>query len=301
MEQEKEVVLEGTIWKEILTPGLSRISLKPTEGSTCVMRIENVTCDETLEESYDLMKDLRAQSTTILTGEPEKRLVIGEADCELDKHIEMAIQLMKDGERSRITIFLQDLVSGQKTRKISFEATLMKHEKFKPIWEWTPQEKYEIAMRYKNMGVSLFKESEFGEPRYKDAFHRFSRACKILITLEPIGDLELDAELLSNIQNLRIKLYNNMAACQGKHNNYYHVIELCSKVLSRDDKNVLTLFRRGYAYGQLKDYERAVEDFTKLLTIEPNNKEALLKVQEYRWFLRRAKIHCNEMVKRMFK
>lgn len=302
MEQEKEVVLEGILWKEILTPGTSRISQKPSEGSTCTLKLENLRCEETLEgpEMFDLLEVLRAQNTRILTGEPEINLVIGEGDCELDRHVEMAIQLMKDEERSRLTIILQDPESSHKTCKISLEVTLTKHKKFKPIWEWTPEEKYEIAMKYKTAGVKLFNESEAGNFRYKDAFYRFSRACKILITLEPIADLELDAELLSNIQNLRIKLYNNMAACQGKHNNYYHVIELCSKVLVRDDRNVTTLFRRGFAYGMLKDYERAVADFKKLLSIEPNNKQASIKLQQYEWHVRKANVNCNEMIKRMF-
>lgn len=335
MDGNAEVVAEDCIWKEVLTPGTSRISKKPTEGSTCVLKIENVRCESAKEDSLlnsqYLTSLLERQRSLILTEDGEITLIIGEADCELDKRIERAVQLMKDHERARIKVSVPDPATNVESEKISFDATLMKHCAFKPIWEWTPEEKYEIAMKYKNIGVKLFKESEssaqrfkksessaqhfkdsessaqrFKESessaqRFKDAFYRFSRACKILITLEPIDDLELDKTLYDKIQTLRLKLYNNMAACQGKHHNYYHVIELCSKVLAKNDKNVLTLFRRGYAYGELKDYERAVNDFTTLLRIEPSNKQAISKLQHYRSCLRQANSHCNEMVKRMFK
>ena len=298
-------ITEG-IYKKIITPGTSRISEKPIEGSKCRLKIENVTRTYTVEDEdvRDLPSVLINQNTQILTGEAEVTMVIGEVDNDCDKQVERAVQLMKDNEHAYITITVRDIKAQgypEHAELITFEATLLSHERFKPIWEWTPEEKYDIAMKYKVMGVSLVKDKEMKAPRFKDAFYRFSRACKILITLEPIDDLGLDDTLKSNIELLRLKLYNNMSVCQGKQHNYYHVIELCNKVLAKRDKEVQALLRRGYAYGELKDYERAVADFNTLLTIEPLNRLAKNNLIQYNSLLRQVNQHCNEMVKRMFK
>lgn len=244
--------------------------------------------------SKDVLKE---KYTDILDSEGEKVLIIGEASAEIDRKVERAIQMMNIFEKSLVTITTpsQSEVKNESV-PVKFEITLTKCERHKPIWEWSPEEKYNIALKYKEIGVELFKSS-----RFVDAFHKFSRSCKILITLEPISDLELDQQLEININNLRLTLYNNMARCQLNQKNFEHTVTLCTKVLNKDRNNVKALYRRGIAYGSMKDNEKAVADLKAALTLEPNDHTVKEQFHIYNTRLQEATQKCNDMVRKMFK
>ncbi|CAL1685552.1 unnamed protein product [Lasius platythorax] len=282
---------DKSISKNVLKPAV--YTKKPTERSTCNVLVEklNVTgaSDEDLREKYH---------TEILDGEGEKVLVIGEASAEIDRKIESAIHMMNIHERSLVTITIPAKQSEVNNRSITvkFEITLIKCERNKPIWEWNTEEKYKIALRYKERGVELFKDL-----RITDAFYKFSRACKILITLEPISDLELDNQLESNINDLRLALYNNMAMCHLSRKNYKHTIALCTKVLYKDKNNVKALYRRGVAHGNMNNNEKAIADIKEVLTLEPNNNAAKEQFNIYNTRLQESIQRSNDMMRRMFK
>lgn len=260
------------------------------EGSMVQLEIE-ATCLNGVS-----VRDLKDEfGSKILDGSSEKVLVIGESCCELDRQIERAIQMMYPTEKSQITVFMRTETTEQQV-SISFIATLMHLKPFKPIWEWTPEEKYQIALNYKEMGVTLYKETKF-----VDAFHKFSRACKIIITLEPIGDLDLGKEAEQKLSDLRLILYNNMAGCQLNCKNNEYVVSLCDKVLNKDENNVKALYRRGMAYGNLNNVEKAFADFKHILTLQPQNARAKEQYKIYNVKVQEANQKCNDMVKRMFK
>jgi len=173
---------------------------------------------------------------------------------------------------------------------------LISCERHKSIWEWSAEEKYEVALKYKEKGTELFKDS-----RITDAFRKFSKACKLLITLEPIADLELDKQLEYNINDLRLALYNNMAICHLKRYNYQHVVSLCTKVLDKDGNNVKALYRRGVAYGSMGDNEKAIADLKVVLTLESNNHSAKEQFDVYNTRLQESIQRNKDMMKRMFK
>ncbi|XP_025261777.1 peptidyl-prolyl cis-trans isomerase FKBP4-like [Camponotus floridanus] len=201
-------------------------------------------------------------------------------------------------EKSLVTITIPAKQSEDNSEFIivKFEITLIKCERNKPIWEWTAEEKYKIALRYKERGVELFKDS-----RITDAFYKFSRACKLLITLEPIADLDLDKQLESSINELRLALYNNMAMCHLSRKNYKHTITLCTKVLYKDKNNVKALYRRGVAYGNMNNNERAVVDMKEILILEPNNNAAKEQFNIYNTRLQESIQKSNDMMRKMFK
>uniref|UniRef100_A0A6V7KV69 BDBT FKBP like N-terminal domain-containing protein n=1 Tax=Bracon brevicornis TaxID=1563983 RepID=A0A6V7KV69_9HYME len=281
---------DGTVRKEVLTHG--KIVNKPMEGSICYLTIKN------LEVVPPNSLDVMTLNSGILIGRSEVCFTVDETLSEVDQQIEKAIRWMGEGEVAAISINLPSLPRNEEFHvTIKFIATLTKIIPFKPMWEWTPEEKYERSLRYKEIAVCLINAG-----RIKDAFHRFSKACKIIISMEPIDpDLELPEELLKKIQVLRTSLYNNMAMCQLKYDNYEHAIDLCTKVLQRDENNVKALYRRGCAYGGLKNLEKAVADFQRAVEIEPNNTAAKEKLRIYGEKWRIMKKESNDMVKRMFK
>lgn len=283
--------LDKSIKKDVLKSGL--YTKKPTECSTCNIIVENINVTGMLKDNLK-----EKYHTDILDGEREKTLIVGEASAEIDRKIERAIQMMNTNEKSLVTITVpvkQPEVISESVM-IKFEVTLITCERHKPIWDWSVKEKYEVASRYKKKGVELFKNS-----RITDAFYKFSKACKILITLEPISDLKLDTQLESNINDLRFSLYNNMAMCHLSRKNYEHTVTLCTKILDKDKNNVKALYRRGVAYGSLKNHEKAVADLKVALTLESNN--TLLKEQFniYNTKLQESIQKSNDIVRKMFK
>ncbi|XP_017878230.1 70 kDa peptidyl-prolyl isomerase-like [Ceratina calcarata] len=279
---------DKVVRKDIIKPGI--FSKTATECARCNIIIENIEVDN--RSTQDKNEKL---NSNVLDGLNEKSLIIGEADNEIDRQIERALQMMLVLEKSLITIRVpsEDI---DKHSIIKAQITMNHIEPHKPIWEWTPEEKYQIASRYKETGVQLFKEQ-----RWVDAFYRFSKACKILITLEPIADLELDKKLENDINNLRLQLYNNMAGCHLKRKNYEYTVSLCTKVLDKEINNVKALYRRGVAYGNLKNIERAFLDLRNAFNLEPHNPTIKQQYLIYDAKCQEANKKCDDMIRRMFK
>lgn len=288
---------DRSIEKNVLKPGV--FTKKPTECSTCVIIVEKIktSCGLVDAPGVDLRKEYHS---AILDGEPEKTVIIGEASSEIDEKIERAICMMNIGEKSLVSIVISPRNSDESVAGTSlvvkFEITLTHCERHKPVWDWSADEKYEVALRYKEIGTKLFKDS-----RIVDAFRKFGKACKLLITLEPIVDLELNKQLECNINDLRLALYNNMAICQLKQKNYQHVVALCTKVLDKDGNNVKALYRRGVAYGSIGDNEKAITDLKAVLTLESSNHSAKEQFNVYNTKLQESIQRNKNMVRKMFK
>ncbi|KAI4500269.1 hypothetical protein M0802_004686 [Mischocyttarus mexicanus] len=279
---------DKTIRKEILENGT--FSNKPTERSECQIIIGD------LRVTGMDGKKLKFQLYTEIVNNIEKTITIGDANFEFDRKIERGVQIMMLGEKSLFTIHVPNSYKKEEILVVTITVILQSFKPFKDIWNWTPEEKYKIALKYKEDGVKLFKES-----KHIDAFYKFSKACKILITLEPILHLELDKSLENDINTLRIILYNNLAECQTLNENYEYAIELCNKILDKDQNNVKALYRRGVAYGKLKNIENSVSDLKKVITLEPRNAIAKEQFLIYNQKLQEENQKCKDMFKRMFK
>lgn len=262
--------------------------IKPQDGSVCSLLIEDV---QTFPEGVNL----QAYNSDILTGNPEITMTVGESLSEVDRQIERAVKWMGESEVAVISVVLSPLPEEETSYLVKLKVTLTQHKPFKPIWQWTPEEKFDCALKYKVVASDLMKRLGI-----KDAFHRYSKAVKIIISMEPIDDLELDEEFKKKISDLRLNLYNNMAMCQLKCNNYDHTITLCTKVLQKDENNVKALYRRGCAYGEQKNVEKALNDFQRAYEIEPFICDVRRKFLNYQKKWTEAKEKSDDIVKKMF-
>lgn len=193
------------IHKKVIRQGL--YGRKAAERSLCSIQVKDVKCTDCSIKIDD-------EKTTEYLGSPDVQdFAIGDANTAIDRLLERTIVTMDIDEESFVTLRLSDSKDLTKiiseTPSVTFSLVLKGLTRKKSIWEWTPEEKYQMALEYKESGVKLFKES-----RFVDAFYKFSKACKLLVTLEPIKDLELEENLNNDVCNLRIILYNNMARCQ---------------------------------------------------------------------------------------
>ena len=280
---------DGLVKKEILVPGY--FSDKPTESSVCTVIINNPQINNaSIQESVNKIRD--ELHSEIINDQEKKDIIIGKGCSIVDRLLERAIQTMSLCEKSLINLTVP-FDDSQNVITITMEITLDNAIFHKPIWNWTVKEKYEASLRFKLQGIELFKAN-----RYFDAFHRFSKACKFIISLVP---LEENEELACKLKELKVMLYNNMAECQLLKQNHEHVITLCNKVLSTDGRNIKALYRRGVSHGNLKDFERAIADLKLLLSIDPNNSQAQQKFNYFNEQWQKSVKTYENIVKKMFK
>lgn len=274
---------DGSLAKKVSVEGV--FSGKPSERALCRVRIEDVDASGSELDSEYLRSTIS-----------EKAITIGDANTRIDEYVERAISTMFVGEESIVEIVLRRSKDDEEsTQRVSAKLILLDFEARPPIWEWSTREKLDVAKEYKEAGVRLFKSV-----RIVEAFRKFSRACKILITLEPIDENEIGGTLVGEINSLRNNLYNNMVECHLIRKNFEHAISLCDKVLRRDENNVKALYRRAVARENLKDYERALEDMSRVVELEPTNLAAKKKHSFYSDKVFQAQKKYNDMVKKMF-
>jgi tetratricopeptide (TPR) repeat protein len=72
-----------------------------------------------------------------------------------------------------------------------------------------------------------------------------------------------------------IAIHLNKALCYQKLNNLDEVRHSCDEVLKHDPNSVKAYYRRGQANFSLGETDKALADFEKCLSIEPENKAAL--------------------------
>jgi tetratricopeptide (TPR) repeat protein len=75
------------------------------------------------------------------------------------------------------------------------------------------------------------------------------------------------------VTKLKVTCHLNMAACYLKMEKEKEAIQECSSALKIEPNNVKALFRRGRAYMEEKEWEKAEEDFNKSLEMDKDNIE----------------------------
>ncbi|XP_065662257.1 tetratricopeptide repeat protein 9C isoform X3 [Hydra vulgaris] len=140
-------------------------------------------------------------------------------------------------------------------------------------------------MKIKELLLKAQNEKESGNEFYKhgnirSAIKKYHYCLMYLKDIEkpsPLSKLtgepheELSQKSLKDINNLRCTCYNNLSVCLAKKQQYDKVIEYTTKVLLLDSDNLKALFRRGQAYMNKTDFDKAEKDFKRIKII--NEKE----------------------------
>lgn len=268
---------DGKIKKEIIQSG--NFGPKPMEYAKCTVQFLDITNPGTPSEYLD-------------TIETPIEIVIGEGDTPLDREIEKCIMTMNRGEMSLVYVQIKNV-------EVTFKVSLISFEFRGYYYQWSAEEKCKMALQHKEKGIELFRQS-----RYQDASHRFSKSLKLLLSIPvPIDEIpaNVDGVSVSDLQNYRGNLYNNLASCYAKVNENDTVIDLCNKVLEIDEDNLKALSQRGFAYIGNRDFERAKDDLVRVLEKESDNKAVIEKLQIINANLTQQEANYASIVKKMFK
>ncbi|CAG9320994.1 unnamed protein product [Blepharisma stoltei] len=145
---------------------------------------------------------------------------------------------------------------------------MVEEAKIQPQEEISPEEKIlehiSKAEAFKIEGNELFKQGN-----YKDALKKYA---KVFLYTEGLisksGALSQYAKVCltdqqeAQVNEIRFSTYSNMTAVHLKEGNYERTILKANKALEINESSKV-LYRRGMAYLQLNDLDRAKSDFDK--------------------------------------
>lgn len=250
--------------KKILFAG--DFSQNPIEGTTCQIELSDV-CFKS--EGKECPAD---DGSKYFVKNFPGTIIIGTATHYLDIDFERCLQHVSVGEICLLRMIYHNN-NREEALEVSCVIKMVKIDEVALFCDWHWAKKIMNANKHKDMGVKLVQEQ-----KTIDAFRQFSKALKMVLTLGTVDFESMVEEDKKTVDDLKVKLYNNLAHCQLQFDEYKAVILLCDKVLEIDENNVKAIYRRGSAYMGLENWEAAYKDMNKVLTLDQSVSEAKVKM-----------------------
>uniref|UniRef100_A0A8C7YDD6 peptidylprolyl isomerase n=1 Tax=Oryzias sinensis TaxID=183150 RepID=A0A8C7YDD6_9TELE len=256
---------DGGIIRRIITKGEGYS--KPNEGASVEVTVQG-THDERIFDEREL------------------KFEIGDGESfNLPAGVEKAIMAMEQGEEALFTIKPKYGYGNAGNAKfnipagatLQYKIKLTAFEKAKESWEMNTPEKLEQSSIIKEKGTQYFKDG-----KYKQASVQYK---KIVSWLEHESGLSEEDE--KKAKTLRLAAHLNLAMCYLKLHEPNQALENCDKALEMDSSNEKALFRRGEALFAMNEFDKARDDFQRVVQLYPANKAAKSQVQHHQ---RRSKL-----------
>uniref|UniRef100_A0A3P9I6T5 peptidylprolyl isomerase n=1 Tax=Oryzias latipes TaxID=8090 RepID=A0A3P9I6T5_ORYLA len=247
---------DGGIIRRIITKGEGYS--KPNEGATVEVNVQG-THDERIFDEREL------------------KFEIGDGESlNLPAGVEKAIMAMEQGEEALFTIKPKYGYGNAGNAKfnipagatLQYKIKLTAFEKAKESWEMNTPEKLEQSSIIKEKGTQYFKDG-----KYKQASVQYK---KIVSWLEHESGLSEEDE--KKAKTLRLAAHLNLAMCYLKLHEPNQALENCDKALEMDSSNEKALFRRGEALFAMNEFDKARDDFQRVVQLYPANKAAKSQV-----------------------
>ncbi|GFN76316.1 peptidylprolyl isomerase [Plakobranchus ocellatus] len=208
----------------------------------------------------------------VVFEETTSSFVLGEVeDPKICSGLEMAVRKMKDKEHSRFTVAPAYAFGKEGNSSLGvpsdatlvFDVELQSFEKGKRAYDMDTKEKLDQAQIRKDKGTDLFKKDLLEKAKINYS-----------TVLDYLDGETLDGEEKEKRDALVLAARLNLAACELKLGDDAKVIEHCNEALQLSENNTKAYFRRAKAYQNRKDFELAVKDYEKVVSLEPENKAA---------------------------
>ncbi|XP_077424747.1 peptidyl-prolyl cis-trans isomerase FKBP4 [Vanacampus margaritifer] len=243
---------DGGLIRRIITKG--QPYCRPNEGSSV-----EVTVEGSYEGRVFDKRDIKFE--------------IGDADSlDLPAGAEKAIMAMEEGEEALFHIKSKYGFGHAGNAKynipggalLQYKIKLTAFEKAKDTWKMNSSEKLEQSAVVKEKGTQYFKKG-----LYKRASTQYKR---IISWLD--NESALTEEEEEKAKALRLAAHLNLAMCYLKLKEPNQALENCNKALELDESNEKALFRRGEALFSMKEFDKARDDFQRVVQLYPANKAA---------------------------
>jgi FK506-binding protein 4/5 len=204
----------------------------------------------------------------------ELTFLLGEgAEYELPEGVDRAIRRINKGEKCRVTLKGSRFTFGKEppaafnlpqNAELVYTLFLKTFEKVKASWELTDEEKVQEAEKIRLRGNEFLKQGKL-----KLALNKYLSVVSLLEYTTPMDEKykeDFDKQLISGRLNsalVHLKLRETAES-----------VKQLEKVLEKEPKNVKALYRLAQAFETRKDYNDAINEYKKILDIEPENKAA---------------------------
>lgn len=219
---------------------------KVSDLSECLVDISDVS-------------NLHGRESEYLSDTGERLIRMGDAVTPIDCFVEIFIRQMFVGELSRCC------VTTKTDEQIEFTIKLMRIDCPRYFYELSPKELHEIASKYKEQGVKMYKKYPAFAQNY------FNLSAKLLISLKPFNTLDsreanesfkhqIDEQ---SLQTLHDGICSNIAACLIKQNRYEDALYVLNDLTERTN-NEKGIYRRALAHLSLQQYDEARQQIERL-------------------------------------
>lgn len=167
--------------------------------------------------------------------------------------------------------------------KITYEIQLLSVRDGPNINTMSDKERISTGEKKREMGNDLYTGGD-----YAGAINSYQRAIKYL-----------GSSTSEEVQSLRVKCWNNMAAAQLKIKAYSAAEKSCSQVLQVDPDNVKALFRKGKVLASSGDTDQALGFIKKADQLDPSNPTIKKELNRLKQLLASEKESERSMYRRM--
>lgn len=195
--------------------------------------------------------------------------------------IERALEKFTLGEKSRLTLQPKYAYKSEGNSEmgvppnsvVEYTVKLVNFEKVKESWAMDGAEKLQQAKIMKEKGTSYFKSNKF-----QLAIKKYKKVVSLLEDLPE--DASETEEIKEEAKQLLVSAHLNLSLVYLKVSpaHHYEAKDHASKALKFEPQNVKGLFRLGQALLGLGEAEQALENFQKVMELEPQNKAAANQV-----------------------
>lgn len=142
----------------------------------------------------------------------------------------------------------------------------------------------------KKEGNELVKDQNWsqGVARYGNALQHCSKF------------YDLSPEQMDDLKAAKLSLYNNIAMCANKMEDWKMTKDNCNKALEIDKDNVKALFRRATALEKEKNFEDALKDLDAAAKVAPEDKNVVKAVARVKKLQKKQEDKEKKMYGKMF-
>ena len=127
-----------------------------------------------------------------------------------------------------------------------------------------------MVVKNKDEGTELFKGGN-----YRPAAARYTKALSHCAKF-----FDLSAEDETEVKNIKVTLFLNIASCYLKMENWDQTLRNCNDALEIDTNNIKGLFRRACAYEGKKELDKALVDLKKCQELNDIEDKQVTKMVE---------------------
>jgi hypothetical protein len=175
----------------------------------------------------------------------------------------LCLESMSVGEKSKFEFYSEEYEEDQILEIWLIDSKIKPKEK----WDYTPEERFEIAVKTKEKADNLFRSKEEKVSLQRKLIPKdFSEIIRIYKEALDI----IDWDTLKEIPQLKTKIRNNISLCYYKINEYDLCVTWAKSSLEFDKNNFKGHLRMSNAYVKLKQAEKARKALNNLIKL--NNK-----------------------------